>query len=94
MAVWFTDEEVEGLTPGTSGKRTVQENEAAGGVDASAHIKGVAVDLACASSRNRMKMVSALIVAGFKRIGVYDRHLHADCDPDLPQEVMWVGKSH
>lgn len=78
----------------TSGKRTPEQNERAMGVDASAHIKGLAVDLRCSDSQVRFKMVNALLLAGFKRIGIYDKHVHCDLDPDLPQEVCWVGVSH
>lgn len=58
-----------------------------------AHPKGLAVDIACTRSHDRMKMVAAAIIAGFKRIGVYDRHIHLDIDETLPQEVLWWGKS-
>jgi zinc D-Ala-D-Ala carboxypeptidase len=78
----------------TSGKRTPEQNERAMGVDASAHIKGLAVDLRCDNSPDRYKMVQALLLAGFKRIGVYNAHVHVDRDPDLPQEVCWIGVSH
>lgn len=78
----------------TSGKRSPAENERVGGVDASAHVKGLAVDLRCADSQNRFKMMNALLLAGFKRLGIYDKHLHVDLDASLPQEVIWVGVSH
>lgn len=78
----------------TSGKRSPAENERVMGVDASAHIKGLAVDLRCADSPTRYRMLQALILAGFKRIGIYDKHLHVDLDESLPQEVAWVGVSH
>lgn len=78
----------------TSGKRTPEENERVTGVDASAHIKGLAVDLRVTDSIQRKKMVHALLLAGFNRIGIYDKHCHVDVDPDLPQDVMWVGVSH
>lgn len=75
----------------TSGYRTAAENKAAGGVFDSAHTRGLAVDLACYDSRTRMKMIAALIMAGFTRIGAYTSHLHADTDESLPQEVLWLG---
>ncbi len=78
----------------TSGFRTALENQEAGGVMDSSHTRGLAVDLACFDSRTRMRMVSALIVAGFNRIGVYDHHLHADIDESMPQDVLWMGLSH
>jgi hypothetical protein len=78
----------------TSGRRSATENAAAGGVMDSAHTRGLAVDLACFDSRARMRMLSGLILAGFRRIGCYDRHLHADVDESMPQDVLWVGQSH
>jgi hypothetical protein len=78
----------------TSGRRTREANAAAGGVGASAHIRGLGVDLAAPSSGFRYAIVTGLIAAGFTRIGVYDRHVHADIDPSLPPRVMWVGASH
>ena len=78
----------------TSGLRTVEQNQQDGGVSDSSHLRGLAVDLACFDSGSRLRMVSALIMAGFKRIGVYTAHLHCDVDETLPQEVLWVGVSH
>lgn len=78
----------------TSGARTPEQNSAAGGVQHSAHERGLAVDIACTGSHARMRIVAAAIKAGFRRIGAYDRHVHLDCDETLPQEVLWVGESH
>ena len=78
----------------TSGKRSDDHNEAVGGVKDSAHTRGLAVDLRCADGNTRYKMLNALFLAGFKRIGVYDKHLHVDIDKTLAPEVVWVGVSH
>lgn len=81
----------------TSGRRTVDENEKATGVDRSAHIKGLAVDLRLEdgpASLNRFLIVNALLQAGFKRIGVYNAHVHCDIDDSLPTPRMWIGESH
>ena len=40
-----------------------------------------------------MKIISGALLAGFRRIGVYDRHVHLDVDEKLPQDVMWWGVS-
>lgn len=82
----------------TSGGRTAEHNASVGGVANSSHLIDHrdyfrAADIACDSSRDRFKMVQALYQAGFRRIGVYDRHIHADDHPDRPQDVMWWGKS-
>lgn len=78
----------------TSGKRSTDQNERAMGVDGSAHIKGLAVDIRCNNSGDRYKMLKALLGVGIKRIGVYNAHLHCDMDPEKPQEVIWTGNSH
>lgn len=59
----------------------------------SAHEYGLAVDIRCHTSGNRWLIAFALKEAGFRRIGLYDRHIHADTDPDKPQAVLWLGKS-
>lgn len=78
----------------TNGLRTQDQNDSVGGVQDSAHLRGLAVDIRCVSGDNRFKMVNALFLAGFRRIGVYDAHIHVDLDLSLPQEVLWVGISH
>jgi hypothetical protein len=63
------------------------------------HGRGFAVDVSDnaagrnVSSRWRIAVVRAALTIGFSRIGIYDRHIHLDCDPSLPQEVLWVGAS-
>ena len=61
--------------------------------DNSAHITGHAVDIRCPDSRMRWHMLDALYSVGFRRIGIYDRHIHVDNDPTKPQDVTWVGIS-
>jgi uncharacterized protein YcbK (DUF882 family) len=78
----------------TSGLRTPEQNAAAHGASSSSHVRGWGVDIACTSDVARFLIIRALLAAGFNRIGVYDKHIHADCDPTLPQNVTWVGVSH
>jgi len=78
----------------TSGLRTCAANEAAMGVESSSHIKGLAVDLAVSDSVSRFAILKGLIDAGFVRIGVYEKHCHADVDLSKPQKVIWTGISH
>ena len=74
------------ITEGKISEQTVH-------VEHSAHFKGAAVDIRCWDSWSRFKIVNALLEAGFERIGIYDRHIHADIDEYLPQMVIWVGTS-
>lgn len=74
----------------TSGLRTEADND---GLDSSvkdsSHLTGNAVDLVCADSESRYKMISALLFYGFKRIGIYSAHIHVDNDMTKPQGVIW-----
>lgn len=74
----------------TSGKRTAEQEIALkGGVRDSAHISGYGVDIATGDGHVLCLILSGLILAGFRRIGIYHdaqfvpHHLHADNDPDL-----------
>ena len=61
--------------------------------DRSAHITGHAVDIRAPDSKVRWHILDGLYAAGFNRIGVYDKHIHADVDPTKPRNVTWVGIS-
>lgn len=74
----------------TCGLRNAQENASlANSVSDSAHLTGHAVDLACSDSATRFAMVSGILAAGFKRIGIYSAHLHVDNDATKPPNVFW-----
>ena len=77
----------------TSGYRSAQENQEVGGVPDSAHVKGLGVDLAADNSTDRCQILKGLFAVGFKRIGVYDKHIHVDDDKTKPQDVIWIGLS-
>ena len=59
----------------------------------SAHFRGLAADL-----RHEGDILKAMRIAywlgrlNVVRVGFYDRHIHADVDPKLPQ-TQWEGKS-
>lgn len=53
------------------------------------HPHGCAWDIRCNTSTNRMKIVAALLEAGYTRIGIGKNYIHADDDPTKPQNVMW-----
>lgn len=103
---YFTEAEVAGLEPALVLRLmearklamvpfVITEGRATGGshVANTAHARGLAVDIRAHDSVTRFKMVRALLDAGFTRIGVYDKHVHADVDDSLPQGVIWVGRS-
>lgn len=75
----------------TSSHRSAAHNDAVGGADDSAHLRGFAVDIRATTSRSRFHVVRGLIRAGFTRIGVYSTHVHGDVDPSLSPSVLWLG---
>jgi len=79
----------------TSGLRTPEQNSNSGGVQNSSHLLGFASDLRSPTGKfEREKLIWALGLAGFRRIGIYDHHFHVDNDPNKSQDVAWFGVSH
>lgn len=73
----------------TSGYRSKEANEKAGGVKGSSHLIGVAADIAISNGQERCIILSALIKAGFKRVGIAKGFLHCDTDPNKPNS-FWL----
>jgi len=61
--------------------------------DLGCHGRGLAVDIRCWESKKRMLIFRALTKAGFCRIGLYNRHVHADKCVERPSDVLWLGVS-
>lgn len=74
----------------TSGYRSKAHNKRVGGVPNSAHTKGLAVDLRARTSKDRFTIISALIKAGFSRIGIGRTFIHADIDSSKSAQVAWL----
>lgn len=74
----------------TSGVRCMAHNAAVGAKPSSAHVKGLAADIACSDSRTRMLLVSLALHAGIGRVGIARTFVHLDLDKTLPQEVLWL----
>lgn len=60
--------------------------------DPLAHGDGEALDIAVFDSFGRWNLFDAVKRAGFKRIGVYTRHIHVDVSEYLPKG-LWAGVS-
>lgn len=73
-----------------SGYRSSEHNYLVGGVDNSAHTKGLAADIKVRNSRERKKILEALQYVGFNRFGIGKTFIHTDLDSTKAQNVIWV----
>lgn len=73
----------------TSALRSVAHERKMGRPGTSSHTLGVAVDISCRDSVSRLRIVSALLDAGFRRIGIADTFIHVDADPDKAH-CLWL----
>lgn len=64
--------------PITSGYRCEKHNAAVGSTSIN-HTSGKAVDVRCENGPSRIRIVKGLIQAGFDRIGIGPKFIHADC---------------
>jgi uncharacterized protein YcbK (DUF882 family) len=74
----------------TSGVRCALHNTKVGGGVNSAHLRGLAADIACANGLQRHELVSLALHSGINRIGIGPKFVHLDLDKSLAQEVMWL----
>ncbi len=73
----------------TSGYRCPKHNKEVGGVKESAHVKGLAVDIAVSDNVARLNILKGLIIAGFRRIGIGKDFIHVDIDKSKPNN-LWL----
>lgn len=73
-----------------SGFRSQEHNKKVGGTETSSHLTGHAADIHCTSSTYRYEIISALLQAGFNRIGIAETFIHVDNDPNKTQKVIWT----
>jgi uncharacterized protein YcbK (DUF882 family) len=73
-----------------SGCRCEKHNKMVGGSKSSSHLKGLAVDIKATTSTQRYKIINALLIAGFTRIGVAKTFIHVDIDQDKARNVIWT----
>ncbi len=72
-----------------SGYRTEAHNKSINARSTSSHIKGLAVDIHCTKGIYRQKILTALIKAGFTRIGIANTFIHVDTDREKLNSI-WV----
>jgi zinc D-Ala-D-Ala carboxypeptidase len=73
-----------------SGHRSPTHNKIVGGLDDSSHLYGEASDIKYTNSQECFIIVSALIQAGFTRIGIKKGMIHVDDDYRKPKNVLWL----
>ncbi len=73
----------------TGGYRCPKHNREVGGVENSAHVKGMAVDIGDTDNVARLNILRGLIIAGFRRIGIGKDFIHADIDKSKPNN-LWL----
>jgi len=73
-----------------SGYRTQEHNDFMGGVEFSAHMKGLAADVRVVGNEQRYWLVSEALELGFQRIGIARGFVHLDTDLSLPCPRIWM----
>lgn len=76
----------------TSAYRTPDWELKHGRTGTSSHCKGLAVDIHCKDSNDRLRLVRSLIYAGFFRIGIAETFIHVDIDASKPA-CLWLYPS-
>lgn len=76
----------------TSGFRTEDQNDAAGGVKNSEHLMGQGCDIKSPLEVGlREKLAWSLGSAGFRRVGTYPLHFHVGISQEHPTPAFWFG---
>lgn len=73
----------------TSGYRSQGYERSKGRKGTSSHCKGLAVDISTVNSHLRFKVVGALILSGFPRLGIGKTFVHADIDETKPHPIVF-----
>jgi len=73
-----------------SGFRCGEHNKNIGGYPTSSHMTGLAADIKCKNSKDRLIMLKALIEAKFNRIGIGNTFIHVDCDNSKTSDRIWT----
>jgi len=76
----------------TSGFRCITHNTNVGGKLNSSHRRGLAVDIACPTSRQRHELIKIFLSLGITRIGIGEKFIHIDTDTTKDQNVIWLYK--
>lgn len=76
-----------------SGYRTEAYNKKVGGVEGSAHTKGISADIDYTTEEEKIKILTGLVKMGFNRFGIRTgasgSSIHVDDDKTKSQYVVW-----
>lgn len=70
--------------------RTIEHEKKMGRTGTSSHTQGRAMDIAAVNGNAKYKIVTALLKAGFTRIGIANTFIHADDDPNKVSNVIFL----
>ena len=73
----------------SSAYRSKQYEISKGRIGSSSHCKGLAIDILCSNSFNRLQIIESLLKVGFKRIGIGKTFIHVDYDSSKNQSI-WL----
>jgi uncharacterized protein YcbK (DUF882 family) len=73
-----------------SGFRTSAQNKKDKGALNSAHLRGLAADIAAPEGFQRFRILQAALLMGVRRIGVGSNFIHLDMDDSLPNPTIWT----
>lgn len=73
-----------------SAYRSVEYEKKKGRTGSSQHTKGLAVDIRCVTNAQRFRIVSSLLVAGFRRIGIGKNFIHVDDGYSNSEPIIWT----
>lgn len=73
-----------------SAYRSVEYEKSKGRSGNSQHTKGLAVDIRCVTNAQRYRIVAALLVAGFRRIGIGTNFIHVDDGYPSSEPIIWT----
>lgn len=73
-----------------SAYRSLEYEKSQGREGTSRHCFGMAVDIACLTSDVRFRIVNALLVVGFHRIGIGSNFIHADIGFKGSTPIIWL----
>lgn len=73
-----------------SAYRSVEYEKSKGRQGTSRHCFGLAVDIACYTSNFRYRIVTALLLVGFNRIGIGSNFIHADIGYKGSEPIIWL----